>query len=320
MNKELRKAVVDAGRRIRPYVRRTPLDESLALSRMGDDQVFLKLENWQHTGSFKLRGAFNKLLQLTPAELQRGVVVASSGNHGAAVAYALRKLGATGVVFAPTHAAATKLEAIQRLGAAVQLHGEDSVDAEHAARAHAAEHGLPYISPYNDWAIVAGQGTVGLEIVHDLPDVDTIYVTVGGGGLIGGIAGYVKQRRTAKPVRIVGCLPAHSPVMAESVRAGHVVEMESLPTLADGSAGGIESDAITFALCQALVDDWILVDEDEIAAAIRLIAETHHQLIEGAAGVAVAAYLKDAQRGQGCKVAIVLCGANIDLRVLKSIL
>ncbi|GIK75778.1 MAG: serine/threonine dehydratase [Chloroflexota bacterium] len=320
MDKELRKAVVDAGRRIRPYVRRTPLDESLALSRMGDDQVFLKLENWQHTGSFKLRGAFNKLLQLTPAELQRGVVVASSGNHGAAVAYALRKLGATGVVFAPTHAAATKLEAIQRLGAAVQLHGEDSVDAEHAARAHAAEHGLPYISPYNDWAIVAGQGTVGLEIVRDQPDVDTIYVTVGGGGLIGGIAGYVKQRRTAKPVRIVGCLPAHSPVMAESVRAGHVVEMESLPTLADGSAGGIESDAITFALCQALVDDWILVDEDEIAAAIRLIAETHHQIIEGAAGVAVAAYLKDVQRGQGRKVAIVLCGANIDLRVLKSIL
>lgn len=320
MNRELRKVVIEAGRRIRPFVRRTPLDESLALSQLGGDQVFLKLENWQHTGSFKLRGAFNKLLQLTPAELQRGVVVASSGNHGAAVAYALRKLGATGVVFAPTHAAATKLEAIQRLGAAVQLHGKDSVDAEHAARAYATAHGLPYISPYNDWAIVAGQGTVGLEIVRDLPDIDTIYVTVGGGGLISGIAGYVKQRRAAKPVRIVGCLPVNSPVMAESVRAGHVVAMESLPTLADGSAGGIESDAITFALCQALVDDWILVEEDEIAAAIRLIAETHHQLIEGAAGVAVAAYLKDVQRGQGRKVAIVLCGANIDLSVLKSIL
>lgn len=320
MNVELKKAVVDAGRRIRPYVRRTPLDESLALSQMGGDQVFLKLENLQHTGSFKLRGAFNKLLQLTPAELQRGVAAASSGNHGAAVAYALRKLGATGVVFAPTHAAATKLEAIQRLGAAVQLHGEDSVDAEHAARAYAAESKIPYISPYNDWAIVAGQGTVGLEIMRDLPDVDAIYVTVGGGGLIGGIAGYVKGRRTAKPVRIIGCLPVNSPVMAESVRAGQVVEMESLPTLSDGSAGGIETDAITFALCRALVDDWILVEESEIAAAVRLIAETHHQLIEGAAGVAVAAYLKDVQRGRGRKVAIVLCGANIDLRVLKSIL
>lgn len=320
MNVELRKAVVDAGRRVRPYVRRTPLDESLALSQMGGDQVFLKLENLQHTGSFKLRGAFNKLLQLTPAELQRGVAAASSGNHGAAVAYALRKLGATGVVFAPTHAAATKVAAIQRLGVAVQLHGEDSVDAEHAARAYAAESKIPYISPYNDWAIVAGQGTVGLEIIRDLPDVDAIYVTVGGGGLIGGIAGYVKGRRTAKPVRIIGCLPANSPVMAESVRAGQVVGMESLPTLSDGSAGGIETDAITFALCRGLVDDWILVAEEEIAAAIRLVAETHHQLIEGAAGVAVAAYLKDVQRGRGRKVAIVLCGANIDLRVLKSIL
>ncbi|MFN3335652.1 MAG: pyridoxal-phosphate dependent enzyme, partial [Caldilinea sp.] len=238
MNVELKKAVVDAGRRIRPYVRRTPLDESLALSQMGGDQVFLKLENLQHTGSFKLRGAFNKLLQLTPAELQRGVAAASSGNHGAAVAYALRTLGATGMVFAPTHAAATKVAAIQRLGVAVQLHGEDSVDAEHAARAYAAESKIPYISPYNDWAIVAGQGTVGLEIMRDLPDVDAIYVTVGGGGLIGGIAGYVKGRRTAKSVRIIGCLPANSPVMAESVRAGQVVEMESLPTLSDGSAGG----------------------------------------------------------------------------------
>ncbi len=321
MDQELRRTVIEAGRRIRPYVRRTPLDESLALSAMGGDQVFLKLENLQHTGSFKLRGAFNKLLQLTPAELQRGVVVASSGNHGAAVAYALRKLGATGVVFAPTHAAATKLEAIRRLGADVQLHGEDSVDAEHAARAFAAESGRPYISPYNDWEIVAGQGTVGLEIVRDLPDVDAIYVTVGGGGLIGGIAGYVKGRRRAgRPVRIIGCLPANSPVMAESVRAGRIVEMASLPTLSDGSAGGVETDAITFALCRDLVDDWILVEENEIAAAIRLVAETHHQLIEGAAGVAVAAYLKDQQRGQGRKVAIVLCGANIDLTVLKSIL
>jgi threonine dehydratase len=321
MNADLRNAVVDAGRRIRSYIRRTPLDESLALSQMGGDQVFLKLENLQHTGSFKLRGAFNKLLQLTLAELQRGVVAASSGNHGAAVAYALRKLGAPGVVFAPTHAATTKIEAIQRLGVEVRLHGEDSVDAEHAARAYAAESRKPYISPYNDWAIVAGQGTAGLEIMRDLPDVDTIYVTVGGGGLIGGIAGYVKGRgRTGKPVRIVGCLPASSPVMYESVRVRRIVEMESLPTLSDGSAGGIEMDALTFALCSALVDDWILVEEGEIAAAIRLIAETHHQLIEGAAGVAVAAYLKDAQRGQGRKVAIVLCGANIDLRVLKSIL
>jgi len=167
---------------------------------------------------------------------------------------------------------------------------------------------------------VAGQGTIGLEIMEDLPDVETLYVTVGGGGLIGGIAGYIKAARQAKSVRIVGCLPVHSPVMYESVRAGHIVQMESLPTLSDGSAGGIEEGAITFALCQQLVDDWILVTEAEIADAVRLIAQTHHLMIEGAAGVAVAAYLKDAQRGQKRNVAIVLCGANIDLEVLKTLL
>lgn len=323
MNVELRNAVIDAGRRIRPYVRRTPLDSSLALGQTGGDEVWLKLENLQYTGSFKLRGAFNKLLSLSPADLAKGVVVASSGNHGAAVAYALHTLDASGVIFVPKHAAATKVQAIQRYGAEVRLVGDDSVDAEHFARAFAAKNGKPYISPYNDRDIVVGQGTVGLEIAHDLPDVESIYVTVGGGGLISGIGAFLKARvhtASQKAVRVVGCLPANSPVMFESVRAGRVVEMESQPTLSDGSAGGIETDAVTFDLCRTLVDDWILVEEKDICAAIRLIAETHHLLIEGAAGVAVAAYLKDLQRGQNRKVAIVLCGANIDLNVLKSIL
>jgi len=316
----LKEAILDAAQRIRPYVRRTPLDESLALSEMGGDRVFLKLENLQYTGSFKLRGATNKLLSLAPEMLAHGVVAASSGNHGAAVAYALRRLGAKGIVFVPEHAATTKVEAIQRYGAEVRRWGTDSVEAEAQARTFATQSGRAYISPYNDWEIVAGQGTIGLEIMEDLPDVETLYVTVGGGGLIGGIAGYIKAACQRKSVRIVGCLPVHSPVMYESVRAGHIVQMESLPTLSDGSAGGIEEGAITFALCQQLVDDWVLVTEAEIADAVRLIAQTHHLMIEGAAGVAVAAYLKDTQRGQKRNVAIVLCGANIDLEVLKTLL
>uniref|UniRef100_A0A7C1FUQ7 threonine ammonia-lyase n=1 Tax=Caldilinea aerophila TaxID=133453 RepID=A0A7C1FUQ7_9CHLR len=316
----LKEAILDAAQRIRPYVRRTPLDESLALSEMGGDRVFLKLENLQYTGSFKLRGATNKLLSLAPEMLAHGVVAASSGNHGAAVAYALRRLGAKGIVFVPEHAATTKVEAIQRYGAEVRRWGTDSVEAEAQARTFATQSGRAYISPYNDWEIVAGQGTIGLEIMEDLPDVETLYVTVGGGGLIGGIAGYIKAACQTKSVRIVGCLPVHSPVMYESVRAGHIVQMESLPTLSDGSAGGIEEGAITFALCQQLVDDWVLVTEAEIADAVRLIAQTHHLMIEGAAGVAVAAYLKDTQRGQKRNVAIVLCGANIDLEVLKTLL
>lgn len=316
----LKEAILDAAQRIRPYVRRTPLDESIALSEMGGDRVFLKLENIQYTGSFKLRGATNKLLSLAPDILARGVVAASSGNHGVAVAYALRQLGAKGIIFVPEHAAATKVEAIRRYGAAVQRWGTDSVEAEIHARAFAAQSNCVYISPYNDQEIVAGQGTTGLEIIEDLPEVESLYVTVGGGGLIGGIAAAIKGASQGKPVRIVGCLPTHSPVMYESVRAGRIVHMESLPTLSDGSAGGLEEGAITFALCQQLVDDWILVTEEEIADAVRLIAQTHHLMIEGAAGVAVAGYLKDAQRGRGRHIAIVLCGANIDLNVLKTIL
>ena len=314
----LQDEIRQAATRIAPYIRRTPLDEALALSQQGGDAVYLKQENLQHTGSFKLRGAFNKLLSLAPDARAGGVVTASSGNHGAAVAHALRTLGAPGVIFVPEHAAAVKVDAIRRLGAEVRFHGEDSVDTELYARAHAERSGQAYISPYNDRAIVAGQGTAGVEIAAELPHVDTVYVTVGGGGLISGVAAALKAARPT--VRVVGCLPANSPVMYESVRAGRIVEMPSLPTLSDGSAGGIERDAITFDLCRALVDDWVLVSEEEIAAAMRLVMETQHLLIEGAAGAAVAGYLKDAQRGRGQTVAIVLCGGNIDLGTLKRIL
>ena len=165
----LQNEIRQAADRIAPFIRRTPLDEALALSQVGGDAVFLKQENLQHTGSFKLRGAFNKLLSLAPGVLARGVVTASSGNHGAAVAYALRKLGAPGIIFVPEHAAAVKVDAIRRLGAEVRFHGEDSVDTELHARAHAERSGQAYVSPYNDRQIVAGQGTAGLEIGQDLP-------------------------------------------------------------------------------------------------------------------------------------------------------
>ena len=314
----LQAEILQSADRIAPFIRRTPLDEALALSQLGGDEVYLKQENLQHTGSFKLRGAFNKVLSLAPDDRARGVVTASSGNHGAAVAYALRTLGAPGVIFVPAHAAAVKVDAIRRLGAEVRFHGEDSVDTEVYARAHAERTGQVYISPYNDRAIVAGQGTAGAEIATDLPAIDAVYVTVGGGGLVSGVAAALKAQRP--DTRVVGCLPANSPVMYESVRAGRIIDMPSLPTLSDGSAGGIEHGTITFALCRALVDDWVLVSEEEIAAAMRLVMETQHLLIEGAAGAAVAGYLKDPQRGRGRTVAVVLCGGNIDLGTLKRVL
>ncbi len=304
--------------RIRPHVRETPLELGLALSQRGESRVYLKLENLQPTGSFKLRGAMNKLLSLTPAQRARGIVAASSGNHGAAVAYGLSCLSLRGRIFVPEHASPTKVEMIRRLGAEVHLHGDDCSVTELYARAYADRHGLVYISPYNDEQIIAGQGTIGVELARQLDPIHAVFVTVGGGGLISGIAGYLKA--VMPGVKIIGCLPEHSPVMVESIRAGRIVEMESLPTLSDGSAGGIEPGAITFALCQRLVDDYVLVSEEEIKAAMRLVIEDQHMLIEGAAGVAVAAYLKTIERFRTQNVVIVICGANIEFETLKSVL
>lgn len=307
-----------AEQRIRPYVRETPLEHALALSQMGPSNVFLKLENLQPTGSFKLRGAMNKLLTLSPAQRAQGIVTASSGNHGAAVAYGLKQLGLQGRIFVPENASAVKVEMIRRFGAEVSPYGDDSGLTEIYAREYAEQHGLVYISPYNDEQIIAGQGTIGVELARQLESIDAVFVAIGGGGLISGIAGYLKAVNPG--ISVVGCLPQNSPVMVESIKAGRIIEMESLPTLSDGSAGGIEPGAITFELCQKLVDDYILVTEEEIKAAMRLVIETQHMLIEGAAGVAVAGYLKAGEVFRQKNVVIVMCGANISLETLKSIL
>ena len=314
----LAQAAFAAANRIRPYVRATPLDHSLYFSQRTGADVHLKLENIQYTGSFKLRGAMNKLLSLAPGQCQRGVVAASSGNHGAAVAYGCRTLGINGAVFVPEHASPTKLEAMRRYGIEVRRHGDDSLISELEARRYADEHGLAYLSPYNDLDVVAGQGTIGVEIVEKLPGVEVVFVSVGGGGLIGGIAAVLKAHNP--DIHVVGCLPQNSPVMAVSVARGAIVDMPSLPTLSDGTAGGIEEGAVTFALCQALVDEYVLVSEAEIAAAMRAIVEGQHLLVEGAAGVAVAALLKTQERWQGKQVAVVLCGGNISLETLRTVL
>ena len=314
----LAQAAFEAADRIRPYVRATPLDHSLYFSQLTGADVYLKLENLQYTGSFKLRGAMNKLLTLAPEQCLRGVVAASSGNHGAAVAYGCRALGISGAVFVPEHASPTKLEAMRRYGIEVRQHGDDSLLSELEARRHADEHDLAYLSPYNDLDVVAGQGTIGVEIVEQLPGVEVVFVSVGGGGLIGGIASVLKAYNPA--IHVVGCLPENSPVMAVSVERGAIVDMPSLPTLSDGTAGGIEEGAVTFALCQALVDEYVLVSEAEIATAMREIMEGQHLLVEGAAGVAVAALRKTQERWQGKQVAVVLCGGNISLATLRSVL
>ena len=293
------------------------LDPSPYYSQLSGADVYFKCENLQHTGSFKARGALNKILSLSEQERERGIVTASTGNHGAACAFAMQQVGATGIVFVPEIAEETKLAAIRRLGAEIRTVGTDSVQSERFARAYGAEEGMTYVPPYNDPLVIAGQGTIALELLQQLPDLDAVFVSVGGGGLIGGIASYLKEMNPA--IQVTGCSPQNSQVMALSVAAGELLDLPSLPTLSDGTAGGLEAGSITFPLCRDHVDRYISVSEEEIAAALRTFMATQHMLIEGSAAVAIAAFQKTAADLRGKHVAILLCGANISLEKLKAI-
>ena len=310
--------VLQAEQQIRPHIRETPLDYSPLLSHLGECRVFLKLENLQYTNSFKIRGVMSKILSLTAKQRHHGIVAASTGNHGAAVALSLKKLNMPGIIFVPENTASAKVRAIQQLGADVRFYGTDCVITEAFARQYANEREIVYIPPYNDPKVIAGQGTIALEITRQLENIDTVFVSVGGGGLIAGIAGYLKP--LFHDIEIFGCSPINSPVMAQSIKAGQIITMESFPTLSDGTAGGIEPEAITFNLCRTLIDDFFLVTEAEIQAAMRLVIESQHLLIEGAAGVAIAAFLKHKEQLRNKIVVIVICGANISLETLKQIL
>ncbi len=310
--------ILQAEQKIRPYIRQTPLEYSLPLSKLTGSRVFLKLENLQYTGSFKVRGAMHALLSLTPEQRARGVVAASSGNHGIAVAFGLHTLKIDGTIFVPEDTSSAKVAAIRDYGVDIRFWSTDCLVTEVHARSYAAHNDMVYISPYNNAHVVGGQGTIGVELCQQVKQVDVVLAALGGGGMISGIAGYLKT--VFAHLEVIGCSPEHSPVMAKSVQAGRILEMESLPTLSDGTAGGIEQDAITFPLCQRLIDDFMLVSEEEIRQAMRLCIETHHMLIEGAAGVPLAALLKAPERFRGKTVVVVLCGANLSLETLKTIL
>jgi len=315
---DVRQEVLLAEERIRPHIRETFVEHSPHLSELGEANVYCKLENLQYTGSFKVRGALNKVLSLSEQQSAGGIIAASTGNHGAAVAFALKKLGAPGVIFVPETAVESKVEVIHALGAEVRTVGGDPIEGEIYARRYAAENDLTYVSPYNDPQVIGGQGTIGVELERQLDNIDAVFVSLGGGGLISGIAGYLKSIRSG--TKFIGCSPENSRVMIESVKAGKIVEMPSLPTLSDGTAGGVESGAITFEMCRQLVDDYATVTEGEIEDALRMFVRTHRMLIEGAAAVAVASFLKMRQRFTGKNVVIVICGANINVDVLKDIL
>ena len=310
--------ILKAEKRIRPHIRETWLEYSAWLSALNDARVALKLENLQLTGSFKLRGATNKLLSLSSDQKKNGVVTASSGNHAAATAHLLREFKIDGTIFLPKTATKSKVQKLRSYGVNLEQVGEDCVLAEQAARRVSEETDRVFISPYNDIYIIAGQGTIGIELKKRIDKIDTILVPVGGGGLISGIGAYLKH--VQPDIEIIGCQPAHSAVMYESIKAGRILDIPSKPTLSDGTAGGIEAEAITFDVCRHVVDDFILVSEDEIRNALRLLVEKHAMLVEGSGALTVAAFLKNTERFRGKSVLLLISGRNIGLDQLKSIL
>lgn len=298
--------VLAAANRLHGVIQRTPLVRSRALSDQAGTDVYLKCENLQRTGSFKLRGAYNALASLTPEERERGVVASSAGNHGLGVAHSARLLGITARVFVPSSAPAVKREGIRALGADVDETQPDYDAAHYAAVAFAEQHGMTFVNPCAGAPLLAGQGTVGLEIIEERPDIRTLIVPVGGGGLVGGIASLV--RAMAPRVRIVGAQSDRTNAMALSLAAGRRVDVEVMPTLADGLAGQVDDEG--FAIGRFAIDDMHVVSEAEVASAIAWLAREHAARVEGSGAVAVAAAL--AMRGLEGPVAIVVSGGNID--------
>ncbi len=308
---DVKNEVLAAEDRIRPHIHTTPLELSEPLSQLTDCQVYLKEEHEQLTGSFKVRGALNKLLSLSEEQRAKGVVVASTGNHGLAVAHGLKTLGVEGSIYLPENTPPNKVELLKSKGVPLTLYGIDPLETELQARHDSESQRKTYISPYNDPQVIGGQGTIGIELLGQIPDLDEVYIAVGGGGLTSGISGYLKN--TQPEINIIGCLPENSPVMSECIKAGKIIDVSMSPTLSDATAGGLEADAITFSICQAYVDKWVVVSEAEIQSAMKLIYEHHGWIVEGAAGVPLAGLLKlDRSFTQDKKIALIICGGNVD--------
>ncbi len=299
--------------RIAGLVRRTPMRGSAGLSAIAGGAVSLKLELLQETGAFKLRGATNKLLSMSEDERRRGVIAVSTGNHGRAVAFAAKRLGVRAVVCVSELVPANKLAAIRATGAELVVEGRSQDEAEVVAGRMVAEEGLVYVSPFDDPFVVAGQGTVGLEILEDVPEVDACLVPLSGGGLIGGIAIALK---TANPAcRVIGITMEQGAAMHASLQAGRPVEVEEVRSLADSLGGGIGADnSVTLDLCQRLVDEVVLLSEAEIAAGMRHLFMEERLVTEGGAAVGVGALLAGKVDLRGRKAVMVVSGQNVDMR------
>ncbi|MEO8922081.1 MAG: threonine ammonia-lyase, partial [Caldimonas sp.] len=304
-----------AARRLQGEVGETPCLRSRTLSAICGCEVFLKFENLQFTASFKERGALNKLSQLTAEERAKGVLAVSAGNHAQAVAYHAERMGIAATIVMPRFASSVKVENTRGFGAEVVLEGDTFEDARVAGLKLVAERGYTLVHPFDDPAVIAGQGTIGLEMLAQQPEIDTLVIAIGGGGLIAGIA---TAARAIKPgIRVVGVQTERFPA-AWNARHGQNRESRQA-TIADG-IGVKNPGTLTLPMIEALVDDVVLVSEDDIEQAILMLLEIEKTVVEGAGAVGLAALLKDKPRFAGRKVGLVLCGGNIEPLVLAEII
>jgi threonine dehydratase len=309
--------VLSARERLRDSIYYSPCPHSIMLSDLTGQQVYLKMENLQMTGSFKERGALNRIATLTPEQASRGVIAASAGNHAQGVAYHATKRGIRSVIVMPLTTPLVKVTATRDFGAEVLLHGANYDEAFAEATRQCAQQGLTFIHPFDDPAVMAGQGTIGLELMEQVPQLEAVVVPIGGGGLIGGIACAIKESRPE--IRIVGVQTSRLPSMAAAIEAHHPVTVEPATTIADGIAVRRAGD-LTLPVVERYVDEIVMVDEDEIASAILMLLEREKTLAEGAGAAALAALLQHRTSLQGAHTAVLVCGGNIDVTLLSRII
>jgi len=311
-------AIQAAADRVSTVARVTPLEYSYAFSERTGADVFLKLENFQRTGAFKIRGATNRIATLTEAEREAGVVTASAGNHAQGVALAATRAGVDSTIVMPEHAPISKIKATRRYGGEVVLHGVDYEEAQTMAHEIERDDGRTYVHAFDDEAVMAGQGTIGLEILDQQPDVETVIVPIGGGGLISGIATAIKAQRP--DVRIIGVQAAGAASVPASLAAGEIQPRESVDTVADGIATRSVGEG-PFEIIQQHVDEVVTVSDEEIALALTLLLERSKTLVEGAGAVALAALLEERFDYRENEVIVpALCGGNIDMNVLTTVI
>ena len=309
--------IEEARERIQKQIYLSPFPYSETISGLTGNRVFFKLENLQMTGSFKERGALNRLLTLTPDEAKRGVIAASAGNHGMAVAFHSRRLDISATIVMPLHAPLIKVSRVRQYGAQIVLHGTDYDEAFTEAHRLAQEKGLTFIHGFNDPWIIAGQGTIGLELYEQNPDLDAVVLPVGGGGLIGGIALVLKTLN--RKIRVIGVQAETVPSMKAALQKGKPVRLPPAMTIADGIAVRAVGD-MPLALVKKYVDDIVTVSEGEIANAVLLLLEIEKTVAEGAAAVSLAALVNQKTALTNCNVGLVISGGNIDMNLISRII